>query len=80
MISEFQDLADKLAKLAELTDMLRGENATLRRNNSLLIKDNLSYAGRLAEAQRRVQALLEQLPPEAAADHGAPVQHSEGNA
>jgi DNA repair exonuclease SbcCD ATPase subunit len=67
MISEFQDLADKIDRLAELTDSLRRENADLRRLNSILIKDNLDYATRFAQAQQRVQDLLAQLPPEAGA-------------
>jgi DNA repair exonuclease SbcCD ATPase subunit len=64
MISEFQDLSDKINRLAELTHALRLENAELRNYNSVLIRDNLDYNRRLAEAQTRVQALLEKLPPE----------------
>jgi hypothetical protein len=59
MISEFQDLSDKIDRLAELTQSLRQENAQLRQSNKLL-------ALTVAEAQRRIQILLEQIPaPEA---------------
>lgn len=72
MISEFQELADKVTLLADQLAVLRRENAVLRKSNDVLIKDNLTYATRLAEAQRRVQALLEQLPaePDAAPPQG----------
>jgi hypothetical protein len=62
MISEFQDLSDKIDRLAALTESLRRENAHLRATNKLLIDDNYAFTQRLSEAQRRVQALLDQLP------------------
>ena len=62
MISEFQDLSDKIDRLAESTQSLRRENAQLRQTNKLLSDENVAFMGRLSEAQRRVEALLAQLP------------------
>jgi predicted nuclease with TOPRIM domain len=62
MISEFQDLSDKIDRLAELTQSLRHENAQLRESNKLLGDENVAFMQRLGEAQRRVEALLAQLP------------------
>lgn len=62
MISEFQDLSDKIDRLAQLTQALRSENYLLRQANTLLSAENVDFKGRLDEAQRRVEALLEQLP------------------
>ena len=62
MISEFQDLSDKIDRLAELTATLRRENALLRQTNSLLSTENLAFMERLAQAQQRVEALLAALP------------------
>lgn len=67
MISEFQDLSDKITKLAELTDTLRRENASLRHANAILTKENEDYARRVAEAHHRVMVLLQHMPPEAGA-------------
>lgn len=62
MISEFQDLSDKIDRLAQLTQSLRAENYLLRQANSLLSAENLAFKERLLEAQRRVEALLGQFP------------------
>jgi hypothetical protein len=62
MISEFQDLSDKIDRLAQLTQSLRSENYLLRQANSLLSAENLAFKERMIEAQRRVEALLAQLP------------------
>lgn len=64
MISEFNDLSDKIDRLAELTLSLRRENATLRQSNAILASENEAFMERLAEAQRRVEALLAAMPPE----------------
>lgn len=70
MISEFQDLSDKIARLAEMTESLRHENAQLRNANKQLSEENAAYLQRLAEAQQRVEALIDQLPaPEPEPDH-----------
>lgn len=66
MISEFQDLSDKIDRLAQLTQSLRAENYLLRQANSLLSAENLAFKERLIEAQHRVEALLGQFPAPAA--------------
>jgi cell division protein ZapB len=68
MISEFQDLSDKIDRLAELTQGLRSENYLLRQANALLSAENLDFKERTIEAQRRVEALLAQLPAPVDAD------------
>jgi cell division protein ZapB len=62
MISEFQDLSDKIERLAELVGSLRRENALLRQTNKLLSEENMAFVERLTEAQRRVEAVIERLP------------------
>jgi uncharacterized protein (TIGR02449 family) len=72
MISEFQDLSDKIERLAELVGSLRRENALLRQTNKLLSDENMAYLERLAEVQQRVEAVIEQLPaPEAEEEEDA---------
>jgi cell division protein ZapB len=69
MISDFQELSDKIDRLAELTTSLRRENAILRQTNALLSAENIAFMERLTEAQHRVEALLEKIPaPSAAID------------
>ena len=72
MISEFNDLSDKIDRLAELTLSLRRENATLRQSNALLAAENVAFTERLSEAQHRVEALLATIPDEASDADGAP--------
>lgn len=62
MISEFNDLSDKIDRLAELSLSLRRENATLRQSNALLAAENVAFMERLSEAQLRVEALLASIP------------------
>lgn len=62
MISEFQDLSDKIDRLAQLSQSLRAENYLLRQANTLLSAENLAFKERLVEAQRRVEAVLDELP------------------
>ena len=62
MISEFQDLSDKIEQLAALVGSLRRENALLRQTNKLLSEENMAFVERLTEAQRRVEAVIGQLP------------------
>jgi cell division protein ZapB len=68
MISEFQELSDKIDRLAELTQGLRSEIYLLRQANALLSAENLDFKERTLEAQRRVEALLAQLPAPVDAD------------
>lgn len=84
MISEFQDLSDKIDRLAQLTQSLRAENYLLRQANTLLSAENLAFKERLVEAQRRVEALLDELPkppdePEAEGEAGQAVPESAPN-
>jgi cell division protein ZapB len=76
MISEFQDLSDKIDRLAQLTQSLRAENYLLRQANTLLSAENLAFKERLIEAQRRVEALLDDLPK----PPGEPAAEGEGDA
>lgn len=62
MISEFQDLSDKIDRLAQLAQSLRAENYLLRQANTLLSTENVAFKERLIEAQHRVEALLDSLP------------------
>jgi uncharacterized protein (TIGR02449 family) len=72
MISEFQELSDKIDRLAQLAQSLRSENYLLRQANALLSAENLDFKNRLLQAQQRVEAMLAQLEPdEANADAGA---------
>jgi FtsZ-binding cell division protein ZapB len=71
MISEFQDLSDKIDRLAQLAQSLRSENYLLRQANALLSAENVDFKHRLIQAQHRVEALLAQLDPEPAADSAA---------
>jgi len=62
MISEFQDLSDKIERLASLVGSLRSENAQLRQTNELLNEVNMALVERLVEVQHKVEAVIEQLP------------------
>jgi cell division protein ZapB len=68
MISEFQDLSDKIDRLAQLAQSLRSENYLLRQANALLSAENVDFKHRLLAAQQRVEAMLAQLEPAAPAD------------
>jgi cell division protein ZapB len=63
MISEFQELSDKIDRLAQLTQSLRSENFLLRQANALLSAENVDFKNRLLLAQERVEAMLAQLEP-----------------
>jgi len=62
MISEFQELSQKIDQLAEMTQDLRRENAQLRQANAALVMENLASQRKLTEAHARVAALLESIP------------------
>ncbi|MBR7800155.1 DUF904 domain-containing protein [Undibacterium fentianense] len=64
MISEFELLAEKLNRLAEMTHTLRLENAALRRTAVDLASENKDLRERVTEAHGRVEAILAQLPNE----------------
>ena len=61
MISEFQELSEKIDKLAQLTQALRSENYLLHQANKLLSAENVDFKNRLVTAQQRVEALLARL-------------------
>ena len=68
MISEFQDLSDKIDQLAALVRSLRRENAQLRQTDLMLNEVNTALLERLVEAQRRIEAVIKQLPLPAGLD------------
>lgn len=75
MISDFHLLSEKINELAALTEALRRENADLRQAMIVMVTDNTDLAARMEEAQRRVIAVMEQLPaPEPEAEPEAEVE------
>ncbi|WMW82116.1 DUF904 domain-containing protein [Undibacterium cyanobacteriorum] len=64
MISEFEQLAEKVNRLAELTQTLRQENAALRRTAVELASENKDLRDRVQQAHTKVEAILAQLPEE----------------
>lgn len=62
MISDFELLAEKLQRLAELTHTLRLENAALRRTAVDLATENKDLREKVHTAHTRVEAILAQLP------------------
>jgi cell division protein ZapB len=62
MISDFQQLYEKISQLAELAQSLRSENAALRLNAAALAAENAALSKRMQEAHLRVTALLDKIP------------------
>lgn len=62
MISEFELLAEKLNRLAEMTQTLRLENAALRRTVVDLASENKDLRERVQVAHSKVEAILAALP------------------
>lgn len=62
MKSEFEQLAEKVTQLAAMTQSLRGENAALRRELSLLQGHYLELKKRMNEANQRLDIVLAELP------------------
>src|SRR5476649_1657708 len=56
MISEFNELSDKIGLLAEMTHALRRENAQLRKDNIALSADNAMYVQRSEEHTSELQS------------------------
>jgi len=77
MISEFQELSDKIDRLAQLAQSLRSENYLLRQANALLSAENVDFKHRLIAAQQRVEGILAQLEPPAPAADGNALDDSE---
>lgn len=68
MISEFQQISQKIMQLALLAQHLRSENAELRLQLAQLRAENESCKARMQQAGERVAALLDKLPPAAEND------------
>lgn len=66
MISDFDQLAEKVAQLAALAQALRRENSELRLQATALAADNADLAARIEQAQQRLSALLASIPAETA--------------
>ncbi|MFA9273248.1 MAG: hypothetical protein ACEQSE_00110 [Candidatus Aquirickettsiella gammari] len=62
MISEFELLAEKLNRLADMAQTLRLENAALRRTAVDLASENKDLRERVQEAHSKVEAILAALP------------------
>lgn len=62
MISEFELLAEKLNRLADMAQTLRLENAALRRAAVDLASENKDLRERVQEAHSKVEAILAALP------------------
>lgn len=62
MNSEFDQLAEKINRLAHLTSTMRAENGQLRRSNADLVAENKILRERMQEAHTRVEAVIAQLP------------------
>jgi len=62
MTSDFESLAEKINQLAELTAVLRRENAELRIRNAELLDTQGIINERLARARERVAGLISTLP------------------
>lgn len=62
MTSDFELLAEKIDQLAELTVVLRRENAELRVRNAELISEQSLMHERLQQARERIAGLIGSLP------------------
>ena len=72
MISDFNQLSQKIGQLAEMAQTLRRENAALRLDAVALAAENADLLRRIEEAHQRVTALLERIPaPDADDDEEA---------
>ncbi len=72
MISDFNQLSEKIGLLAEMAQALRRENAALRSHALTLAAENADLLQRIEEAHLRVTALLERIPdPDADDDEEA---------
>jgi FtsZ-binding cell division protein ZapB len=71
MISDFHQLTEKIAQLAEMARSLRRENADLRLAMAELSAENESLVRRMQEAHDRVSTLLDKMPAEMASQEAA---------
>lgn len=62
MISDFKHLLEKIQQLADMTALLRRENADLRQQAATLQLHNAELASRMQDAHERVLAVMRRLP------------------
>ena len=62
MISEFQQLSQKIDQLAEMASALRLENAGLRRQLASVSGEHAACQEKMRQAQQRLADLIAQLP------------------
>ncbi len=62
MISEFQQLAQKVSQLVAVAAATRAENDSMRRELVELSAGNAALSARIREANERVTAVLAKLP------------------
>lgn len=62
MISDFQQLSEKIDQLAVLAQSLSLENADLRLKTAALAAENYDMSSRMQEAYQRISLLLEKIP------------------
>ena len=62
MNSDFQQLAQKVEQLAQLTNRMRVENTELRLKVAELVLENTGLSTRIQQAHLRVTEVLEKLP------------------
>lgn len=79
MISEFQQLSQKIEQLAQAVFELRSQNAQLRLEITGLRQQNDDANARIKQAHGRVAALLEHLPPDPCANDMAEDGDGNGN-
>jgi phage shock protein A len=67
MLDDLDQLAGKINELARLVHSLRSENQQLRAQLAAVSAEHESMRGRVEEASRRLDLLMERLPAPAAA-------------
>lgn len=65
MEAELKSLENKLEQLVKLTQQLRAENHQLRQDVASALNANRKLEDKIGGAAARLEALLQQLPPEA---------------
>ena len=66
MEAELKSLEDKLAQLVKLCRQLREENHQLRQEVATVLHANRQLEGKIGGATTRLEALLQQIPEDAA--------------
>lgn len=65
---DLKGLEERITQLIELSRRLRAENGTLRQQLVVAHNENKQLGERIEAARRRVEALLERVPPAPARD------------